>query len=159
MLQKFIYTIAISTLALRNNKLRAILASLGVMFGVASVIAMLAIGSGAQKEILEQMKSLGTNNIIVKSIFLKEENTNKENQHQGKRFSPGVTIADVINIETIPHVHYVTSEIFSDATALHNERSEKVKVVGVSESYFAISKIELFQGDFFSSLQVVLFLP
>src|SRR5438046_4276612 len=48
--------------ALRHNKLRAFLTSLGILFGVASVIAMLAIGKGAEREILEQLRLLGSNN-------------------------------------------------------------------------------------------------
>ena len=51
--------------AVVHNKLRASLTSLGILFGVASVIAMLAIGSGAEQEILAQMKMLGANNVIV----------------------------------------------------------------------------------------------
>ena len=51
--------------AVGHNKLRAGLTSLGILFGVASVIAMLAIGKGAEQEILEQMRLLGSNNIII----------------------------------------------------------------------------------------------
>ena len=51
--------------AVGHNKLRAGLTSLGILFGVASVIAMLAIGKGAEQEILEQMRLLGSNNVIV----------------------------------------------------------------------------------------------
>src|SRR5207244_8127284 len=51
--------------AVRHNKLRASLTSLGILFGVASVIAMLAIGKGAEREILEQMRLLGSNNVVI----------------------------------------------------------------------------------------------
>ena len=59
--------------ALSHNALRAGLTSLGILFGVASVIAMLAIGRGAEQEILEQMRLLGSNNIIVKPIVEQKE--------------------------------------------------------------------------------------
>ena len=52
--------------ALLSNKIRSLLTALGVVFGVAAVIAMLAIGNGAQQELLEQMKLVGVNNIIIK---------------------------------------------------------------------------------------------
>ena len=51
--------------AVGHNTLRAGLTSLGILFGVASVIAMLAIGKGAEREILEQMVLLGSNNVMV----------------------------------------------------------------------------------------------
>ena len=56
-----------------HNKLRAGLTSLGILFGVASVIAMLAIGNGAEQEILEQMKLLGANNIVITPIVEQKE--------------------------------------------------------------------------------------
>src|SRR3954463_7356507 len=73
--------------AVAHNKLRASLTSLGILFGVASVIAMLAIGSGAEEEILEQMKLLGANNIIVTPIVeQKEGSVDKDNtKKQSKR--------------------------------------------------------------------------
>src|SRR3954452_8311880 len=69
--------------AVGHNKLRAALTSLGILFGVASVIAMLAIGKGAEAEILEQMKLLGTNNVVVTPLVeQKEEQVAKE---EGKK--------------------------------------------------------------------------
>jgi len=59
--------------AVRHNKLRAFLTSLGIMFGVASVIAMLAIGKGAEQEVLEQMRLLGSNNIVITPLVEQEE--------------------------------------------------------------------------------------
>src|SRR6185503_13056201 len=59
--------------AVQHNKLRASLTSLGILFGVASVIAMLAIGKGAEREILEQMRLLGSNNIIVTPLVEQQE--------------------------------------------------------------------------------------
>ena len=51
--------------AVLANKVRSILTALGIIFGVAAVIAMLAIGNGAQQEILEQIKLVGVNNIVI----------------------------------------------------------------------------------------------
>ena len=66
-LQRIIFNFDIGIRALFQNRMRAILTSLGIIFGVASVIAMLAIGKGAEKEILEQIKQVGSNNVIIKS--------------------------------------------------------------------------------------------
>jgi putative ABC transport system permease protein len=58
LLQKILYNLDIALEAIRQNKMRSFLTSLGIIFGVASVIAMLAIGRGAQEEVLSQMKLL-----------------------------------------------------------------------------------------------------
>jgi putative ABC transport system permease protein len=68
-LQKILYNFDIAIEAIRRNKLRALLTSLGIIFGVGSVIAMLAIGTGAQQEVLAQMQLLGTNYVIIQPVF------------------------------------------------------------------------------------------
>ncbi len=65
-----------------HNKLRAGLTSLGILFGVASVIAMLAIGKGAEQEILEQMRLLGSNNVIITPLVEQKEGDAKEEQDE-----------------------------------------------------------------------------
>src|SRR5437763_15979735 len=59
--------------AVGHNKLRASLTSLGILFGVASVIAMLAIGKGAEQEILEQLRLLGSNNVMITPLVEQKE--------------------------------------------------------------------------------------
>src|SRR3954465_3726772 len=82
--------------AVGHNTLRASLTSLGILFGVASVIAMLAIGKGAEQEILEQMKLLGSNNVIITPLIeQKEEKAKDEGTKEPKKFSPGLTRQDV----------------------------------------------------------------
>lgn len=64
-LQRKLYILNIALEAVFANKFRSMLTALGIIFGVAAVIAMLAIGNGAQQEILDQMKLVGVNNIII----------------------------------------------------------------------------------------------
>src|SRR5689334_24553279 len=82
--------------AVGHNTLRAGLTSLGILFGVASVIAMLAIGRGAEAEILEQMRLLGSNNVLVAPYVEQSEGAadDEEDDKQPKRFSPGLTYLD-----------------------------------------------------------------
>jgi putative ABC transport system permease protein len=68
--------------AVRHNRLRAGLTSLGILFGVASVIAMLAIGKGAEQEILAQMVLLGANNVIITPLAEQSEGKVKEGADQ-----------------------------------------------------------------------------
>jgi putative ABC transport system permease protein len=75
--------------AVGHNRLRAALTSLGILFGVASVIAMLAIGKGAEQEILAQMKLLGANNIVVAPVIeQKEEQAKDEGMREPKLSGP-----------------------------------------------------------------------
>ena len=84
MLQKLLYNFDIAIEAIFLNKLRALLTSLGIIFGVASVIAMLAIGTGAQQEILAQMELLGTNNIIIQPVLEQIEGVIKNSESTNK---------------------------------------------------------------------------
>ena len=82
--------------ALQRNKGRSFLTALGIIFGVAAVISMLAIGSGAQQEILEQMKLVGVNNIVITPIIEQKEGKSEEiKKTDQKKFSPGLTLQRV----------------------------------------------------------------
>ena len=62
---RYFHDVIIAVEAILANKMKSMLTALGIMFGVAAVISMLAIGKGAQQEVLEQIKLVGVNNIIV----------------------------------------------------------------------------------------------
>lgn len=70
---RYFHDIEIAVESIISNKLKSILTALGIIFGVAAVIAMLAIGKGAKQEILEQMKMVGVNNILVNPIIPEKE--------------------------------------------------------------------------------------
>jgi putative ABC transport system permease protein len=61
--QRYIHSLNIAVEAVIANRFRSMLTALGIIFGVAAVIAMMAIGTGAKKEILDQIKLVGVNNI------------------------------------------------------------------------------------------------
>ena len=97
------------------NKFRAILTTLGIIFGVGAVISMLAIGNGAQQKILDQLKIVGVNNVIVQSIYEKESSELEEEENepgQAKKFSPGLTLKDLNNIqEIVPNIGMISPEV------------------------------------------------
>lgn len=142
--------------AIKRNKLRSMLTSLGIVFGVASVISMLAIGRGAQQEILDQMKLLGTNNIIITPLIEQEEGSveeeNDEKKKEKKKFSPGLTLHDGIAIRTVlPFVDFVSPEIVLETVALREGMKRTTKLVGVDSTFFIDSGYELEKGSFFTS--------
>ena len=146
--------------AVVHNKLRAGLTSLGILFGVASVIAMLAIGKGAEQEILEQMRLLGTNNVVITPLVeQKEEQAKDEAATPGakkpKKYTPGLTYLDADAIaEVIPDVETTSGEIVLNTTITREGRRRTGKVVGVDTSYFRLMNMELASGSSFAPLQI-----
>ena len=142
--------------AVGHNTLRAALTSLGILFGVASVIAMLAIGKGAEQEILAQMKLLGSNNVIVTPVLeQKEEKAEEKDEKQSKRFTPGLTALDAQSIAAvIPNVQAVSAELALQTMATREGKRRSVKLVGVDTGYFDAFNLQLAEGRRFTRAQV-----
>jgi len=154
---RYFHDIVIAIESIMANQMRSILTALGIIFGVAAVITMLAIGKGAQQEILEQIKMVGVNNIIVTPII---ESGNGENgddsggESQKKKFSPGLTLEDVEAIEkVIPTVNTASPEITLNSFVLKEGKRASAKLLGVSTSYFGIYNLPLQEGSFFNEYQ------
>ncbi|MEX1240951.1 MAG: ABC transporter permease [Cyclobacteriaceae bacterium] len=138
------------------NKVRSLLTALGIIFGVAAVIAMLAIGNGAQQEILEQIKLVGVNNIVIKPVIEQEEEKIEENVgvKEKKKFSPGLTMRDVKSIQrTIPTLTKVSPEIILESTVVRRGYRRSAKLVGVEPSYFEIYNFDMEEGMMFTDAQ------
>lgn len=159
---RYIELFHISLSSVFVNKMRSLLTTLGIIFGVASVIAMLSIGSGAQQEILEQMKTIGVNNIIIQAIKQEDKKTSSTEQNQSEDISPkdarktskGLSLkeADAIK-ETIPNVVCVSSEVSYTVSALKNGIQKQAELKGVSQDYFSVLPIKIIQGRIFSDIQ------
>ncbi|HSA55810.1 MAG TPA: ABC transporter permease [Gemmatimonadaceae bacterium] len=145
--------------AVGHNKLRAGLTSLGILFGVASVIAMLAIGRGAESEILEQMRLLGSNNVVITPLVEQKDEKTEENAAPGakapKKYTPGLTYRDAQAIQrVIPDVETTSGEIVLNTLITREGRRRSGKVVGVDTSYFRLTNLNLIEGTHFSHEQV-----
>ncbi|MBX2915955.1 MAG: ABC transporter permease [Cyclobacteriaceae bacterium] len=145
------------------NKMRSLLTALGIIFGVAAVIAMLAIGNGAQQEILNQIKLVGVNNIVIKPIVeQKEEKLNEQagGKKEKKKFSPGLTVRDVNSIKSvIPGLARVSPEIILNTSVIQNGIRRSAKLVGVEPMYFDIYDFQLADGQMFSAEHLKLGAP
>ena len=138
--------------AVAHNRLRAGLTSLGILFGVASVIAMLAIGRGAEAEILEQMKLLGSNNVLISPYEEQNEGeAEEEDSKQPKRFSPGLSQLDAEAIRAhVPGVESVSAEVVLNTSVTREGRRRSGKVVGIDSTYFRLLNMNLAEGALFS---------
>ncbi|HVB32331.1 MAG TPA: ABC transporter permease [Gemmatimonadaceae bacterium] len=144
--------------AVGHNKLRAGLTSLGILFGVASVIAMLAIGRGAEQEIIEQMRLLGSNNVIVTPIVVQQEEkltSAGEGEKRPTRYSPGLTYEDAQSIaDVVPHVTATSGEIVLNTTLTREGLRRSGKVVGVDSDYFRLLNLTIASGTGWAASQV-----
>jgi putative ABC transport system permease protein len=147
--------------AVEHNKLRAALTSLGILFGVASVIAMLAIGKGAEAEILAQMRLLGSNNVMITPLVEQKEGpATEQDSKEVKKYSPGLTYADAQAIErVVPSVEVTSAEIVLNTTITREGHRRTGKLVGVDTSYFRLTNLDLVGGNWFTPLQVERGLP
>lgn len=151
---RYFHDIEIAVESIISNKLKSMLTALGIIFGVAAVIAMLAIGKGAKQEIMEQMKMVGVNNILINPILQDQSSGGEEGEKQAKKFSRGLSMLDVEAInETLPSVKRISPEISFSSTAVMNGVKYTAKLVGVSNDYFHLYNLPLVSGAFFNSYQ------
>ncbi len=139
--------------AVLANRMRSVLTGLGIIFGVAAVIAMLAIGNGAQQEVLDQMKLVGVNNIVIQPVVEQSEEQvgDEEAGKQKKKFSPGLNSQDLEAIkEMIPGIKKISPEIMLDTYLINNGIRRTAKLVGVEPNYFDLFNFNLYKGKNFS---------
>ena len=132
------------------HKLRSFLTMLGVVFGVGSVVAMLSVGEGASKEALEQIRKVGSNNIIITSMKSVEEET--ETNRRGPRISIyGLTYKDRERIsQTFPAIKQTVPVKLVREEAHLGERSMEIRIVGTTSAWFTIVRRPLLAGRILS---------
>jgi len=118
---------------------------LGIIFGVASVIAMLSIGEGAKREAIAKYQDLGVNNIIVREKSLSDN----ELEEVRAKFSQGLSIqdADVIR-EIVPGVVRVATQAEINTDIKYSDKSLKSTVIGVSPEFLPMMNYHLSEGEF-----------
>ncbi len=129
------------------NKTKTSLTMLGIIFGVASVIAMLSIGEGARQETIEQIELLGTNNIIIN-----QKAPEVSSSTEVKSFSAGLSLKDLSSIKKlVPYVESATPQKDGFFNITYKSKQKKLKVIGTTENYPSTYNSKLLSGDFFKS--------
>ncbi|MGX5820816.1 ABC transporter permease [Chitinophaga lutea] len=143
------------------NRLRSFLTALGIIFGVGAVIAMLAIGRGAKEEIMNQMKLVGVNNIVIKPLEeqKKEEDDKdakaKNVEQEKKKFSKGLSLDDAHSIRRmLPTVEAISPEMILEHTVIYGSKTRTLKIVGVEPAFFDLNNIALAEGKMFNEEQM-----
>ncbi|MEL7120934.1 MAG: ABC transporter permease [Bacteroidota bacterium] len=165
MTQRILFNFILAVEGVNANKLRSILTALGIVFGVGAVIAMLAIGSGAKKAILDQMKLIGTNNIVINTLIPSQEEdeedsdaettTASDNQSSKWAYSPGLGMEDLKALEKIlPTIEKISPEVILSENIVRAGKMSKGRVIGTTNEFFELNGMELYSGNFFHPSQI-----
>jgi putative ABC transport system permease protein len=126
--------------SLATHKLRTFLAMLGIIIGVAAVIAMLALGSGAQGQVMNRVSAMGTNLLVVRP---------------GNRGSRGVVSGTQLNLKLddalgmareTPGIDLIAPVVGGNAQVKYASRNNRVNVVGTTATYFPIRDFVVEKG-------------
>ncbi|MBP8240278.1 MAG: ABC transporter permease [Saprospiraceae bacterium] len=156
-MERWLFNFGLALRGINANKLRSLLTALGIVFGVAAVIAMLSIGSGAKRAILDQMRLIGANNIVIEAIVSDPNqegssgNDNAEGNNKDKRpWSPGLSLTDLQAIrENVPGVESISPEIVLPTTFVYGGKQEKGRCIGIENTFFHLNRLDLGAGKLF----------
>lgn len=131
------------------HRLRSLLTVLGIVFGVCSVIAMLAVGEGASSEAQEQIRRLGSNNIILRSV--KPTGQDRPSSGTSRVLEYGITYADVNQIErTIPGVRVILPARVLRKEVWHGDQRVDAEIMGTVPNYIDLHDLPLADGRYFA---------
>ena len=135
--------------ALWRNKTRATLTALGVIIGVASVIAMVAIGTGAQQRIAQQLENMGTNSLVIRS-----GSVTRGGVRTGAGTTTSLTLADAEAIAGLAEIEAVAPSVQASAQVRYRGSNWGTAIQGVTPEYFAVRSWPLAQGELIGQAQV-----
>ena len=147
---RFIATFKIALRALRRNKMRSVLTTLGIIIGVGAVIAMVGVGNGAKSQVEAQIASLGQNVILVFSGSITSSGI-----RTGWGSAGTLTLDDVKGISReIPGVVAVSPEVRTSAQVASGNQNWYTQVLGEAPEYFDIRQWPLVTGAVFGEQDV-----
>jgi putative ABC transport system permease protein len=142
--------LAISWDALKRNKFRAFLTMLGIIIGVASVIAMLAIGQGSKQSIQQQVSAMGSNLVIVMPAM-----QSRGGVGLGNTSNQRITLQDAEAIaQRCPSVVMVSPEVRGNGQAISGNKNTPTEIYGVNAQFLPIKKLSVQKGRIFTEKEV-----
>ncbi|MCD4694794.1 MAG: ABC transporter permease [Bacteroidales bacterium] len=156
-MERYLQILNIALEAVFANRFRSILTALGIIFGVAAVIAMMAIGNGAQKEILDQIKLVGVNNIIIAPVYKSQSGNGDDDNGKSttEKYSPGLSLKDAESIKSIlPTVDKVSPEVIYETFIIKDGIRSSATLSGVTPDFFEVFNLGLLKGYMFTEQQI-----
>ena len=142
---RFFRNIALGIENLLLHKLRSFLTMLGVVFGVGSVVAMLSVGEGASQEAMEQIRKLGSNNIILTSVKPVEEEGTSTTRAVMSIY--GLTYTDFARLgESYPAVRALAPVKLLRKESRLGSRAMELRIVGTTQAWFDLVPREIVAG-------------
>ena len=130
--------------SLHTNLFRTILTLLGIMIGVAAVIAMLALGEGAKQSVLERISSMGTNLLLVRAGGPNQRGPGQD------AIVASLVISDAKALAELPNIRSAVPESGSGVTARYGNRDVQTRVMSTSPEYPVTRSWPIDKGTFFS---------
>jgi len=148
-LEQWLPDLALGLENLASHKLRSLLTMLGMIFGVAAVVAMLSIGAGAQQKVMAFIEQLGVRNLIVEA----KEARNEQELQKVRKNSQGLTLSDYQIIrQNVPDIEEGTPrKRFTPTKILPKPQQDMPVVYGVEPSYLEIGHLRVTEGRFFDA--------
>jgi len=153
----FLATIKLAVRNLLLHKLRSLLTMLGTILGVASVIAMLAIGEGSKRHAVEQIRRLGSTNVILRSVKPGQQPDDRSGasgtqQRVARIHEYGLKYADHRRVEALTTVTQTVPLVVHRKTVQHGKRQMvNARVVGTVPIYADVKEVALRRGRFISA--------
>lgn len=146
-------TIKLGAKSLWMHRLRSTLTAMGIVFGVCSVVAMLAIGEGASQEAQEQIARLGSRNIILRSVKPTESSAVRAGGGGVKSY--GLTYADAERMRnTVPSIKEVIPKRLVTFQTIYRNRTVTAQLIGTVPWYPEVHPTHLVRGRFFAPIDV-----
>ena len=140
-------------LGLKNlhlHKLRSLLTALGIIFGVAAVIIMVAIGEGTKQAAIEQMEQLGANNILVRSV--KPAESSDASQKTQRVLDYGLKKRDLEILATLPRLEAIVPLRDTEQKVIRGDVRANVNAIGTTPEAFGVMNLELDRGRYFTQV-------
>ncbi|MFT5699229.1 MAG: putative ABC transport system permease protein [Desulforhopalus sp.] len=143
---KFRKLVLVALKSIARNKMRSLLTMLGIIIGVGSVITMVALGEGSQKDIEENVASLGTNLLMVRP-----GSTNSGGVRGGAGSRASLSMNDVNRLEkSATLLRWVSAEVRANSQVIAGSNNWNTTVTGVAPEYLAIRNYQIASGSFFT---------
>jgi putative ABC transport system permease protein len=148
----FLYeTLRLGLKNLHLHKLRSLLTALGIIFGVAAVIVMVAIGNGAKLEARKQMDKLGAQNILIRSETPPESNNASSRTQRVLEY--GLKRLDYERLKTIPGVTKIVPLRNTEQRVVLGDIRATANAIGTTPDLFDVINLHRSRGEFFTDLQ------
>ena len=144
-------SIHIARRSLMGSKMRSFLTMLGVIIGVAAIIAMISIGNGAKADISERIKSLGSNVLQIRP---------GSQSFGGIRFGAGSMMtlknddAEILK-EKAQHLAYIEPEVSNQAQVKFGNKNDNIEIIGTTPEYQRVQNAKVMKGNFFTNEDVL----